>query len=305
MDTELAKTFLMVVETGNFVGAGERLFVSQSTVSARIHALEELLRCTLFVRNKSGATLTPAGRQFQRHATALVRTVELARQDVGIPPGVSGTLVVAGRIGLWETFLLDWLPLMQAQNPRVSIRAESGLEPELMQGIIEGRIDIGVMYTPQSRPGLKVEQLFEERLVMISSDAKSAPDPQPGYVYVDWGAEFYARHKVFFPNFGGPLLTANVGWLALQHILVNGGSGYFPMRIVAQYLKSHRLHIVKDAPGFSMPAYVVFPAERNKEIFGSALELMRNLARSSAKNDAHGSASSPSRRKTLRTAPTA
>ena len=31
-----------------------------------------------------------------------------------------------------------------------------------MQSLVEGRMDIGVMYTPQSRPGLKVEQLFEE-----------------------------------------------------------------------------------------------------------------------------------------------
>ena len=79
MDTELARTFLTVVATGNFVSAAERLHVTQSTVSARIHALEEQLGCTLFVRNKAGTTLTPAGRQFQKHASTLVRTVEQAR----------------------------------------------------------------------------------------------------------------------------------------------------------------------------------------------------------------------------------
>src|SRR5262249_27440914 len=81
-DTELARTFLTVVTAGNFIPAAERLHVSQSTVSTRIHTLEEQLGCTLFVRNKAGATLTPAGRQFQRHASTLVRTVEQARQDV-------------------------------------------------------------------------------------------------------------------------------------------------------------------------------------------------------------------------------
>ena len=227
MDTELARTFLTVVTAGNFIAAAERLHVSQSTVSTRIHTLEEQLGCTLFVRNKAGATLTSAGRQFQRHASALVRTVEQARHDVGIPKGFSGTLVVGGRIGLWEEYLLRWLPLMQAANPEIMIRAESALEPEIMQGLVEGRIDIGVMYTPQSRPGLKVEQLFEERLILVSTDPKSAPEPQPGYVYVDWGPEFYARHSAFFPNFTGPSLTANIGWLGLQHLLDNGGSGFF------------------------------------------------------------------------------
>src|SRR6195952_1937210 len=255
MDTELARTFLTVVTAGNVITAAERLHVSQSTVSTRIHTLKEQLGCTLFVRNKAGTTLTPAGRQFQRHASTLVRTIEQARHDIGIPKGFSGTLVVGGRIGLWEEYLLRWLPLMQAEQPDISIRAESALEPELMQGLVEGRIDIGVMYTPQSRPGLKVEQLFEEQLILVSTDPKSAPEPQAGYVYVDWGPEFYARHSACFPNFSGPSLKANIGWLGPQHLLGNGGAGYFPRRIVLPHLKAQRLSLIGGAPEFSMPAY--------------------------------------------------
>ena len=286
MDTELARTFLTVVTAGNFIAAAERLHVSQSTVSTRIHTLEEQLGCTLFVRNKAGATLTPAGRQFQRHASALVRTVEQARHDVGIPKGFSGTLVVGGRIGLWEEYLLRWLPLMQAANPEILIRAESALEPEIMQGLVEGRIDIGVMYTPQSRPGLKVEQLFEEQLILVSTDPKSEPEPQPGYVYVDWGPEFYARHSAFFPHFTGPSLTANIGWLGLQHVLDNGGSGFFARRIVEPLLKTRRLHAVTGAPEFSMPAYVVYPLDRQDDHVSSAIELMHRVADVQAKQAA-------------------
>jgi LysR family transcriptional regulator, flagellar master operon regulator len=283
MDTELARTFLAVVSAGNFVAAAERLHVTQSTVSARIQTLEQLLRCTLFVRNKAGATLTPAGRQFQKHASTLVRTVEQARQDVGIARGFSGTLTVGGRIGLWEEYLLRWLPLMRARQPDIAIRAESALEPELMQGLVEGRIDIGVMYTPQSRPGLKVEQLFEEQLILVSTDRNSAPEPQPGYVYIDWGPEFYARHTALFPGFAGPSLTANIGWLGLQHVLENGGSGYFARRIVAPQLKAGRLHVVAGAPEFAMPAYVAYPGDSDDAVIADAVALMRHLARDAAK----------------------
>ncbi|SHM04305.1 LysR family transcriptional regulator [Bradyrhizobium lablabi] len=278
MDTELARTFLMVVTAGNFISAADRLHVSQSTVSTRIHTLEDQLGCVLFVRNKAGTTLTAAGRQFQRHAASLVRTVEQARHDIGIPEGFSGTLVVGGRIGLWEEFLLQWLQLMKEARPEISIRAESGLEPELMQGLIEGRADIGVMYTPQSRPGLKIEQLFEEKLILVSTDPKSKPEPQPGYVYVDLGPEFYVRHSACFPNFVGPSLSANIGWLGLQHVLENGGSGYFPKRIVLPHLKAQRLHLIGGAPEFSMPAYVVYPLEYDRDLFGGALEIMHRLA---------------------------
>ena len=147
-----------------------------------------------------------------------------------------------------------------------------------MQGLVEGRIDIGVMYTPQSRPGLKVEQLFEEQLILVSTDPKSAPEPQPGYVYVDWGPEFYARHSAFFPNFAGPSLTANIGWLGLQHVLENGGSGFFARRIVEPLLKTRRLHVVAGAPEFSMPAYVVYPLDRQGDHVSSAIEIMHRIA---------------------------
>jgi DNA-binding transcriptional LysR family regulator len=204
--------------------------------------------------------------------------VEHARQDVGIAKGFSGTLTVGGRIGLWEEHLLHWLPLMRAKHPDIAIRAESALEAELMQGLVEGRIDIGVMYTPQSRPGLKVEQLFEEQLILVSTDPRSEPGPQPGYVYVDWGPEFYARHSAFFPNFAGPSLTANIGWLGLQHVLENGGSGFFARRIVEPLLKTRRLHVVAGAPEFSMPAYVVYPLDRQGDHVSSAIEIMHRLA---------------------------
>jgi LysR family transcriptional regulator, flagellar master operon regulator len=179
--------FLTVVAAGNFISAADRLHVTQSTVSARIHTLEDQLGCTLFVRNKAGSTLTPAGRQFQKHASTLVRTVEQARHDVGVPRGFGAALTVGGRFGLWEQLLLKWLPLMLKVAPDIAVRAEIGLEADLMQGLVEGRLDIGVMYTPQSRPGLKVEPLLEERLVLVSTDPNRRPEPGPGYVYIDWG----------------------------------------------------------------------------------------------------------------------
>ena len=260
MDTELARTFLTVVAAGNFVSAAERLHVSQSTVSTRIHALESYLGCTLFVRNKAGTALTAAGRQFQRHAATLVRTIEQARHDVGIPKGFSGTLAIGGRIGLWEEFLLQWLPTMREHRPTLAIRIESGLEPEIRRGLIEGRIDIGLLYTPQSRPGLKVEKLFDEQLILVSADPRAAPEPRQDYVYVEWGPEFYARHSVCFPNFGGAALSANIGWLGLQYILNNGGFGFFSLRLGRASPPPRRLHAFIGAPAFFSP-----PSSRRRQ----------------------------------------
>lgn len=278
MDTELARTFLSVVAAGNFVKAAERLFVTQSTVSARIQSLEQQLGCQLFVRNKAGTTLTPAGRQFQKHATTLMRTVQRARQDVGVPQGFRASLTIGGRIGIWEGLLLGSLPRLRTAAPDVALRAEIGFEEDLMTGLLEGRIDIGVMYTPQSRPGLEVELLVQEELLLVSTDPDDPAQPGPAYVYVDWGPEFSAKHSATFPEFTGAALSTNIGWLGLQHILSSGGAGYFPRRLVARPIADGRLFELAEAARFQLQTYAVYPLERDEALFEPALAIIREAA---------------------------
>lgn len=275
MDTEWARTFQAIVTSGSFIGAARRLHITQSTVSARIRALEEQLGSRLFVRNKAGATLTPAGRQFQKHAATLIRTVEQARQDAGITRGYRGVLTVGARFALWVEVLLKWLPAMRALAPDVSIRGEIGHEDVLMTRLVDRSMDIGLMYTPESRPGLTVEFLLEETLILVSTDADTGDMPGEGYVYVDWGPEFHARHSMTFPDFGTPALVVDIAWLGLQHMLNFGGAGYFPERLVRSYLDSGVLTRVRDAPTFALPAYMVYPTDGDSEPLRSALSSIR------------------------------
>ncbi len=278
MNSEQARTFLVVIAAGSFVSAAERLHVTQSTVSTRIAALESLLGCRLFVRNKGGTTLTPAGRRFQKHASTLVRTVEQARHDVGIADGFRVTLTIGARMGLWQQFLLRQLAALLEKSTDISVRADIGFERDLMEGLVEGRLDIAIMYTPQSRPGLTVEPLFDDRLVLVSTKAMRRPELGAGYTYIDWGPEFLARHSASFPEFSGTALTVNIGWLGLQHVLENGGSGYFPLRLVRPHLQSGELMICTTAPEFSMLAYVVYPTNADDSVVRTALTLIRQAA---------------------------
>lgn len=277
MDTELARTFLAVVAAGNFVSAAERLHVTQSTVSARIQSLEQLLGARLFVRNKGGTFLTPSGRRFEAHALVLVRTVARMRQDVGVMEGYEFTLSVGARFGLWDQFLIHMIPQLRQQLPNISINAEMGFEPDLMQNLIDGRMDIGLMYTPQNRPGLKVEPLFSETLVLVTSDSSKGHTLDENYIYVDWGPEFYAKHHASFPEFVGPALTVGIGWLGIEHILNHGGSGYFPVRLIQKYLDEGRLFIVEGAAEFSLPAYMVYNDTAAESVIIAAVNIIRQL----------------------------
>ncbi|MEO7206860.1 MAG: LysR family transcriptional regulator [Steroidobacteraceae bacterium] len=282
MDTELARTFLAVIAGGSFVAAAQRLHLTQSTVSSRIQRLEEILGAVLFVRNKAGTTLTSAGQQFQRHAALLTRTVERARQDIGIASGFQATLTIGARIGLWEDLLLRWLPIFAALAPDVAVRAIVGFEDDLMEALIDGRANAALMYTPQSRPGLTIEPLLDEQLVMVSTRANPVAEPGSDYVYVDWGAEFFAHHNLAFPNFAGAALTANVGWLGLQHVLAHGGTGYFPLRMIREHEIAGRVHRVANAPEFRLPAYLCFEATPESESLVLALDTIRRVAADAA-----------------------
>ena len=277
MDTELARTFLTVAATGNFVAAASRLHVTQSTVSARIHSLETTLGARLFQRGRNGAELTPAGKRFMRHAKHLVRTVEQARHDVGLPHGFRDVLTLSGRIALWEGFLPRWVAWMREAAPDVSLRLEIGFEADIMQNLIEGSVDIGVMYTPTSRPGLAVEPLFDETLLLVTSDlARGWPDE--GYIHIDWEPEFHVQFSESFPDMPPPTLVANIGWLGVQQLLIYGGSGYFPQRLVRRYIEAGQLWRVPDSPQFRLPAWIVFPRDSDSATLRNALDGLRTLA---------------------------
>lgn len=276
MDTEFARTFLAVVAAGNFVGAAERLHLTQSTVSARIQTLERQLGAVLLRRGRGGAELTPAGQRFLRHAKNLVRTIEQARHDVGLPEGYSGSITLRGRIALWDGFLPQWTAWMRAQMPDVSLRLEIGFEEDIMQGLVQGTTDIGLMYTPENRPGLGIEYLFDETLLLVSTTAGNTWQNEC-YVHIDWGPEFEAQFTTNFPDVEPPAMVANVGWLGIQQMLHDGGSVYFPQRMTRKLIAEGRLWQVEDSPSFSLPVYLVYPQDRRDEIMQRALDGLRAL----------------------------
>ncbi|MFZ0257888.1 MAG: LysR family transcriptional regulator [Gammaproteobacteria bacterium] len=278
MDIDQARTFLVIAAQGSFLEAAKRLHVTQSTVSARIQKLETNLGVKLFVRNRSGASLTPAGRRLLQHAKTLVLTVEQARHDVGLPSRYRATVRVGGRIALWESFLPRWIGWMRKAAPDVSIRSEIGFEEDLMRRLIEGTLDIGLMYTPSHAPGLMVEHLFDETLVLVSS-RRNTRWPGDDYIYVEWGPDFYAKHRHSYPDLERPAQVVNIGWLAVQLILANGGSCFLPIRMARPLIDDGRLFKVAEGPEFVHPAYMVFPRESDSEVLRQAVEGLRELAR--------------------------
>lgn len=292
MDINLARTFLEIVSSGSFLRASERLHITQTAVSARVRSLEELLGRPLFVRNKSGASLTSAGEQFHRYATLLVQVWERARHQVAVPPGRRAVLTVGCELSLWDPLLLDWLLWMRKSAPHLALRTEVGFPEDLLNRVAEGTLDIVVLYAPRQRPGLRIELLIEEKLVMVTTSAKGQAPRPSDYVYVDWGPEFAAQHSLAFPHLSNAGVSASLGPLGREYLLAAGGSGYFREDVVRTHLKTGRLHRVPGAPEFLYPAYAVYADTVDRKIVTPALAGLKHVAAA-----AHQPARSASRKR--------
>jgi DNA-binding transcriptional LysR family regulator len=276
MDTELARTFLEIVSTGSFIRAAERLNVGQTTVSARIRTLEQLLGRPLFVRNKGGASLTPAGEQFLRYAPTFVQLWQRARQQVAVPAGHRAVLTVGSEVSLWQPLLVDWVLWMRRSLRDLALRVHVDVPQDLINQVASGLVDAAIMYAPQHRPGLKIDLLMEEKLVLVTTDPEGRLLDEKDYVYVDWGPDFMLHHGVDFPE-PAPGFFSNLGPLALTYVLAASGSGYFRMRSVEPHLASGRLHIVPGMPQFSYPVYVVHSVNADRNVLDPAIEGLRTV----------------------------
>lgn len=271
MDLELARTFLEVVAARSFVAAAETLHVTQSTVSMRIRQLEQQLNVRLFVRNRDGAVLTSAGTQFQRHATALVRVWQQARQDLALPRGFRTTLRIGGEAGLWNRWLHDLVPWMRQNAAEIALRCEVGLAEGMTHALIEGLLDIAVTYSPQSRPGLTIIRVAEEELVMVETRQNGDEAAGREQIYVDWGEEFRRQHRMTFPDFPIPALFIGLGTLGFDYLLRNGGAGYFPKSLAAPACASGAIRVVPGAPNFVLPVFAAHAAGAEKDVIDTVL----------------------------------
>jgi DNA-binding transcriptional LysR family regulator len=278
MDINLARTFLMVAETGSFIEAAAKLNITQSTVSARIKGLEDLLGRPVFERSKSGADLTTAGEQFRKHALALVRVWQRAQLEVSLSDQHRDHLAVGATMGLWQGFLLKWVARLRTQSPDIAVTAISAPSATLTQRLIEGTLDLAVMYRPIQPPGHVVEHLFDEEFVLVTSAKPSSRRTTSDYVFVDWGPDFQQDHAAAYPELTNPGLHLDLGSISIDYLLANEASAYFPARIVKHHVARGRLRQPKRTRRFVYPVYMVYPETRDEETYEQTIQGLRSAA---------------------------
>jgi LysR family transcriptional regulator, flagellar master operon regulator len=143
-----------------------------------------------------------------------------------------------------------------------------------MKDVERGVLDAALVYQPAYWPGVQVEELLEEKLILVRVVGR--PDP---YVYIDWGPAFRQQHDVAMPEKSKAAVAFNLGPFALQYILDNGGSGYFRTRVVQSWLDRGIVERVPLAPEFSYPTYLIYSRDNPSPTLQQACDLLRDIVK--------------------------
>jgi DNA-binding transcriptional LysR family regulator len=148
----------------------------------------------------------------------------------------------------------------------------------LSQRLIEGTLDLAVMYRPSPPPGLTIEHLFDEEFVLVSSAKATGRRVTNDYLLVDWGTDFVQDHAAAFPEHANPAISLDLGPMGLDYLLANECAGYFPARMVRSLIARGRVRQPKRARKFVYPVYMVYPETRNEEAYEPILRGLRRAA---------------------------
>ena len=279
MDTLLLKTFLEVTRTRHFAKAAENLHVAPSTISTRIRQLEDSIGLSLLIRNHQKVIVTPAGERLITHAKFILNAWERAYEEVALSNLLTKRLVIAGPSSLWDIFLQDWLNLLYRNQPELGLKAEESTPLRVVEKLDRGQIDIGFLYEKPKIQDMKIKQIQDITLVLVSNkaDSNTARAMSEGYIRVEWGTTFNELHESHFIDRPLATVRVNSARIALELILNAGGAAYLPKRMVEPAIAAGKLYKVVDAPSIPMNAYAAYSLEgENKTLIEELLLLIKD-----------------------------
>jgi len=197
MDFDVLVTFLEVAKQGNFSRAGQKVFRSQSAVSAQIHQLEEEYGEKLLDRAGKTVHLTPAGKVLldyaQRMLTLRDESVR-AVADQNVTP--RGVLAVGANEATCLYALPDVFGEYSRLYPLVQINIYRNFSRKIVERVETNVLDVGVVTLPVRSPSLKVHSVLRDRIVVMASPR------HPLAKLAAVSAEEVAQYPLIFPKSG-------------------------------------------------------------------------------------------------------
>jgi len=178
MDLRQIEYFVRVAELGSFSRAANQLNVSQPALSRHVRMLEQELKQHLLHRHGRGVDATEAGTRFLGHAKALLDLAERAREDLrSLDARPSGRVVIGLPPRVAHVLTPYLIGLFRQRFPDGSIAIAEGLSVQVCEWLLNGRVELALLYDPPAFPQLCYEPLFHEDLLLVGA-ASAAPLPR-------------------------------------------------------------------------------------------------------------------------------
>lgn len=171
MDLRSLNYFSVVAEELNFTRAAERLNMSQPPLSNQIKGLEEELGSQLFIRGGRSLQLTEAGKLLYRRAAQLLDLAQRTQEEVSsLAMGLSGTICLGSVAGRAPFLAAQWLAGFREEYPLVRFEIVNGSSDDVIDQILRGMIEIGVIAAPYDNEHLEGIVVGEEPWCAIMSE---------------------------------------------------------------------------------------------------------------------------------------
>lgn len=182
MDLKQLAYFVRVAELGSFTRAASALDVAQPALSRQVRLLEVELRQNLLTRNGRGAVPTEAGKLLLAHGRGILHQVERAREELGRVRGaLAGRVAVGLPSSLARVLTVPLTRAFRQQMPDATISISEGLSVAMQESLVNGRLDIAVLYNAQSGSEIEIAPLLEEELLLVQARPPgSQEEPAPG-----------------------------------------------------------------------------------------------------------------------------
>ena len=135
-----------VALTGSVTRAAEQLLMTQPAVSHAIRALERELGVSLLVRRPDGVALTSVGESIAERASLILAQLEGLRADAAAAAEQHSTTLRIGTLSSVNARIMPaLLSRFAAAHPEVRVRVLEGSDPEVLDWLRTGAVDVGVV----------------------------------------------------------------------------------------------------------------------------------------------------------------
>lgn len=181
MDLRQLEYFVRVAELGSFTRAAQQLRIAQPALSRQVRLLEVELRQNLLTRNGRGALPTEAGKLLMAHGRGILHQVERAKEDLGRVRGsLSGRVAVGMPTSVARVLAVPLTREFRKQLPEATISISEGLSVAMQEALVNGRLDITLLYNAMPSPEVELAPLLEEALYLVKPAAKAGGKEKAG-----------------------------------------------------------------------------------------------------------------------------